>query len=58
MSLSAENENYNILERSDCLEENQNPLDLHRFNSQETIMISNSPTSEESLGIKLKEKSN
>ena len=58
MSLSAENENYKILERSDCLEENQNPLDLHRFNSQETIMTSNSPTSEESLGIKLKEKSN
>ena len=47
MSLSAENENYKILERSHCLEENQNPLDLHRFNSQETIMISNSPTSEE-----------
>ena len=47
LSLSAENENDKTLQRSDCLEENQNPLDLHRFNSQETIMISNSPTLEE-----------
>ena len=47
LSLSAENENDKTVERSDCLEEDQNPLDLHRFNSQETIMISNSPTSEE-----------
>ena len=29
------------------LEEDQNSLDFHRFNSQETIMMSNSPTSEE-----------
>ena len=47
MSLSAENENDKTLKRSDCLEEDQDPLDFHRFNSQETIMISNSPTSEE-----------
>ena len=47
LSLSAENENDKVLERSDCLEEDQNPLDFHRFSSQETIMISNSPTSEE-----------
>ena len=47
LSLSAENENDKALERSDCLEEDQNPLDFHGFNSQETIMISNSPTSEE-----------
>ena len=47
LSLSAENENDKTLKRSDCLEEDQEPLDFHRFNSQETIMISNSPTSEE-----------
>ena len=47
LSLSAENENDKALEKSDCLEEDQNPLDIHRFTSQETIMISNSPTSEE-----------
>ena len=47
LSLSAENENDKTLERSDCLEEDQNPLDFDRFISQETIMISNSPTSEE-----------
>ena len=47
LSLSAENENDKKLERSDCLEEDQNPLDLHRFNSEETIMKPNSPTSEE-----------
>ena len=33
LSLSAENENDKTLERSDCLEEDQNPLDFHRFNS-------------------------
>ena len=47
LSLSTENNNDKTLERSDFLEENQNPLDFHRFNSQETIMISNSSTSEE-----------
>ena len=47
LSLSAENENDKAIERSDCLEEDQNPLGFHGFNSQETIMISNSPTSEE-----------
>ena len=47
LSLSAENENDKTLGRSDCLEEDQNPLDFDRFISQETIMISNSPTSEE-----------
>ena len=47
LSLSAENENDKTLETSDCLEGDQNPLDFHRFNSQETIMISNLPTSEE-----------
>ena len=47
LSLSTENNNDKTLERSDFLEENQSPLDFHRFNSQETIMISNSSTSEE-----------
>ena len=47
LSLSVENENDKALERSYCLEEGQNPLDFHRFNSKETIIISNSPTSEE-----------
>ena len=47
LSLSTENENDKTLERIDCLEEDQNPLDFDRFISQETIMISNSPTSEE-----------
>ena len=47
LSLSAENENDKALERLDCLKEDQNPLDFHRFNSQKTIMISNSPTSVE-----------
>ena len=47
LSLSAENENDKALERSDCLEEDQNPLDFHGFNSQETVMISKSPKSEE-----------
>ena len=41
LSLSAENENDETLERPGCLEEDQNPLDFYRFNSQETIMISN-----------------
>ena len=50
LSVSVENKNDKTLERSDCLEEDQNPLYFHRFNSQETIMISNSSTSEE-LGI-------
>ena len=35
LSLSAENENDKTLERPDCLEEDHNPLDFHRFNSQE-----------------------
>ena len=47
LSLSAENGNNKTLERSDCLEEDQSSLHLHRFNSQETVMISNSPTLEE-----------
>ena len=50
LSQSAENENDKTVERSDCLEGDQNFVDFHRFNSQETIMISNSPTSGK-LGI-------
>ena len=47
LSLSVENQNDKRLERSDCLQEDQNPLDFYSFNSKETIMISNSPTSVE-----------
>ena len=43
LSLSAENENDKTLGRSDCLEEDENPLDFDRIVSQETITISNSP---------------
>ena len=50
LSQSAENENDKTVERSDCLEGDQNFVDFHRFNSQKTIMISNSQTSGK-LGI-------
>ena len=41
------NKNDKALGISDCLKEDQNPLDFYWFNLQESIMISNSPTSEE-----------
>ena len=44
---SAENENDTGLERSDCLERNENLLDLQRFNYQKSFVTSNAPTSEE-----------
>ena len=47
LSLSVENQNDKKLEGSDCLQQDQNPLDFYSFNSKETIMISNSPTSVE-----------
>ena len=41
---------YSDIEKSekiDTLEEDENPLDLHRFNSQKTMFLSNISASEE-----------
>ena len=47
LSLSAENDNVRGLQISDCSEEDENPLDFHRFRSEETAIIPNAPTSVE-----------
>lgn len=41
LSLSSEKDNDKIFKTSNYLKENENPLDLHRFHSQETIIILN-----------------
>lgn len=47
LSLSAEKDNDKIFKKSNYLEEDENPLDLHRFHSEETIFILNVSTSKE-----------
>ena len=46
LSLSIKHYYEKVLERSDWLEDDESNLDLHRSNSQETITISNTPSSE------------
>ena len=47
LSLSDERDNLENQQISDTSEEDENPLDLLRFNSQETMFVSNVPTPEE-----------
>lgn len=47
LSLSSEKDNDKIFKTSNYLKENENPLDLHRFHSQETIIILNVSASKE-----------
>ena len=47
MSLSENSDNLEESDKADTLEEGENPLDLPRFSSQETIFLPNMTTPEE-----------
>ena len=47
LTLSENSDNHQEFDKADTLEEDENPLDLHRFNSQETTFVPNLTTAEE-----------
>ena len=47
LSLSENSDNHQEFHKANTSEEDENPLDLHRFNSQETMFIPNMMTTEE-----------
>ena len=46
LSLSENSDNHQDFDKADTLEEDENALDLHRFNSQETMFVPNMATAE------------
>ena len=57
LSLSENSDNHQVFDKTDTLEEGENSLDLNRFNSQETMFVSNMTTAEEITIAQVKEKS-
>ena len=57
LSLSENSANHQVFDKTDTLEEGENSLDLNRFNSQETMFVSNMTTAEEITIAQVKEKS-
>ena len=47
LTLSENSDNHQEFDKADTLEEDENPLDLHRFSSQETTFVPNLTTAEE-----------
>ena len=47
LSLSENSDDHQEFDKANTLEEDENPLDLHRFNSQETMLVPNMTTAEE-----------
>ena len=47
LSLSKNSDNHQQFDKADTLEEDENPLDLHRFISQENMFVLNMTTTEE-----------
>ena len=47
LSLSENSDNHQEFDKADTLEEDGNPLDLHRFNSPGTMFVTNTTTAEE-----------
>ena len=47
LSLSESSDNHQEIDKSDTLEEDENPQDLHRFSSEETMFVPNITTAEE-----------
>ena len=46
LSLSENSDNHQEFDKANTLEEDENPLDLHRFNSQKTMFVPNMTTTE------------
>ena len=47
LSLSENSDNHQEFDKANTLEEDENPLDLHRFNSQKTMFVPNMTTTEQ-----------
>ena len=46
LSLSENSDNHQEFDKANTLEEDENPLDLHRFNSQKTMFVPNMTTTD------------